>query len=117
MVNFKESVFNSGHIVFKVDELADKLYFVKQGTLQILDESGDLISTITKGQSFGEQAFLIGGIRGATVKAVDEVICIEISSEEANSLLGGVSSLLIPIFEALLLQQNMTNELAKSRKN
>ena len=84
--------------------------------MQILDESGGLISTISKGQSFGEQAFLIGGIRGATVKAVDEAICIEISSEDANSLLGATSNLLIPIFEALLLQQNMTNELAKCRK-
>ncbi len=114
---FKEIRFKPGEVVFNEGELADKLYFVKSGLLEIIDGTGIIISRVGAGQSFGEQAFLKGGIRGAGVRAVDEVVCIEISSEEANSLLLGMSPFLIPIFEALLLQQNMSNELVKSKRN
>ena len=101
----------------KFSDAAEKLYFVKSGELEVLDESAAFISKVTVGQSFGEQAFIKGGVRGATLKAITEVICIEISSVEANALLAGTSSLLVPVFEALLLQQNMSNDLILSERN
>ena len=117
MAFFNEIKFSPGEVVFKIGDDADKLYFVKSGELEVQDERAAFISKVTVGQSFGEQAFIKGGVRGATVKAINEVICIEISSAEANALLAGTSSLLIPVFEALLLQQNMSNDLMQSGKN
>ena len=71
---------------------------------------------LTKGQPFGEQAFLKGGIRGASAKAKGQVVCMCISTDEANAILTDASPILIPIFEALLLQQNMHNALKISLK-
>ena len=116
MSNFKEINFNPGEVIFKYGQHADMLYLIKSGTVEILSEDGISIAKVSEGQSFGEQAFLKGGIRGATTRAVDSVSCIVLSTEEANSLLNKASPLLVPIFEALLLQQNMTNELRKNRK-
>jgi CRP-like cAMP-binding protein len=117
MADFSEVKFSPGEIVFEIGDAAEKLYFVKSGELEVLDESAAFISKVTVGQSFGEQAFIKGGVRGATLKAITEVICIEISSVEANALLAGTSSLLVPVFEALLLQQNMSNDLILSERN
>jgi CRP-like cAMP-binding protein len=117
MADFSEVKFSPGEIVFEIGDAAEKLYFVKSGELEVLDESAAFISKVTVGQSFGEQAFIKGGVRGATLKAITEVICIEISSVEANAFLAGTSSLLVPVFEALLLQQNMSNDLILSERN
>jgi CRP-like cAMP-binding protein len=117
MADFSEVKFSPGEMVFEIGDAAEKLYFVKSGELEVLDESAAFISKVTVGQSFGEQAFIKGGVRGATLKAITEVICIEISSVEANALLAGTSSLLVPVFEALLLQQNMSNDLILSERN
>ena len=116
MNNINEITFNVGEIIFQVGQIADKLYLIKKGNVEILGDDGFLIAKWSEGQSFGEQAFLRGGIRGATSRAVDEVTCIVLSAEEVNGFLRKSSSLLIPVFEALLLQQNMNNELRKNRK-
>jgi UDP-glucose 6-dehydrogenase len=56
-------------------------------------------------------AFLSGGIRGASAQAAGDVVCLKISSEQANHMMAGTSPLLVPVFEALLLQLNMSNAL------
>jgi hypothetical protein len=54
---------------------------------------------------------LNGGVRGASAQALDVVSCIQIASEDAKQLLSEASPLWVPVFEALLLQQNMHNAL------
>lgn len=115
MSHFRDISFKPGELIFTSGDLADKVYFIKSGAVEVLTDLGVPIAKVSTGQSFGEQAFLKGGVRGATVKALDVVDCVVITTEEANALLYGASPLLVPVFEALLLQQNMSNELKKSR--
>jgi CRP-like cAMP-binding protein len=116
MISFKEITFEDGQTIFENGEIADSLFFVKEGMVEVLTSDDKFIASLAKGQSFGEQAFLKGGVRGSKVRSKGESICIVISSEEANKLLNGVSPLLVPMFEALLLQQNMNNELKVNKK-
>jgi CRP-like cAMP-binding protein len=103
--------FEPGQRIFNAGDAADNLYFIQQGVVQLLDASGKVFAEISKGESFGEQAFLNGGIRGASAQALDAVSCTQISSVVANQLLTEASPLWVPVFEALLLQQNMHNSL------
>jgi cGMP-dependent protein kinase len=114
MSSFTESQFAAGETIFTAGQVADRLYFIRQGRVTVLASDGSTIATAGQGDSFGEQAFLRGGIRGATVVATEAVTCIVISGEDANAHLSGASPLLVPLFEALLLQQNMQNDLARS---
>ena len=111
MSDFSIVTFEPGQRIFNAGDTADHLYFIQQGTVQLLDAQGTAFAHISNGESFGEQAFLRGGIRGASAQAQDEVSCIQISSADANQLLAEASPLLVPVFEALLLQQNMHNSL------
>ena len=111
MSDFPTVTFEPGQRIFNAGDAADHLYFIQQGIVQLLDSQGDVFAQISNGESFGEQAFLKGGIRGASAQALDEVTCIQISSADANQLLSEASPLLVPVFEALLLQQNMHNTL------
>jgi len=103
--------FQAGQRIFNAGDTADQLYVIQEGIVQFLDDQGYVFAQVTKGESFGEQAFLKGGIRSASAQALDEVSCIQIASVDANRLLSEASPLLVPLFEALLLQQNMHNAL------
>ena len=115
MSDFPTVTFEPGQRIFNAGDAADHLYFIQQGIVQLLDAQGNVFAQISNGESFGEQAFLKGGIRGAAAQALDEVSCVQISSADANLLLAEASPLLVPVFEALLLQQNMHNSLRSTK--
>lgn len=111
MSDFPIVSYTNGERIFTAGDLADQLFFIQQGQVELLDAQGHVFTTLNAGESFGEQAFLSGGIRGASAQAAGDVVCLKISSEQANQMMAGTSPLLVPVFEALLLQLNMSNAL------
>ena len=112
MSSFEEIRLVEGQTLFKAGENADKLYFIKTGSIQMADKnSGAVFATLREGDSFGEQAMLQGGIRGATAIAGESTVLLEITAESLRSLLRTASPILTPVFEAMMLQQNMQNAL------
>jgi len=86
---------------------------IQSGTVELLTKDGVVFASISGVESFGEQAFLTGGIRGASVRAKDAVVCIQVHEKEARLSLATHSDLLVTILEALLLQQSMNNNLRR----
>ena len=114
MSDFQEIRFQPGDRLFNAGDPADKLYVIQSGKVQMLDaKTGAAFASLGAGQSFGEQAILPGGIRGASVQALDEVVCLEITAESLKQLLDAQSPMMMAVFEALLLQQSMHNALRK----
>lgn len=111
MNEFQTVTYQPEERIFNAGDVADQLFFIQQGQVGLLNAEGKLFTTLSAGESFGEQAFLSGGIRGASAQALSEVTCLKISSEQANQMMQGTSPLLVPVFEALLLQLNMNNTL------
>jgi CRP-like cAMP-binding protein len=111
MSDFQKVKFQAGELIFKAGDQADHLFVIETGVVELLGANGQAFAQIGQGQPFGEQAFLKGGIRGASAKAQGVVNCMRISTDEANEILSNASPILIPIFEALLMQQNMHNAL------
>jgi CRP-like cAMP-binding protein len=111
MDEFTSVTYKAGERIFSAGDVADQLFFIQQGQIELLNEEGKVFTTLNTGESFGEQAFLSGGIRGASAQAVGKVICLKISSEQAREMMSGITPLFVPVFEALLLQLNMSNAL------
>ena len=111
MDDFESIAFEPGQRIFNAGDIADRLYIIKSGSVNLIGGNGQVFAQVSAGQSFGEQAILSGGIRSAGAQAHDRVECYNISAEKANSLLKSYSPLLVPIFEALLMQQSMQNSL------
>jgi len=97
--------------IFIAGELADHLYFLESGEVELVSATQQVFGTIPQGQSFGEAAILKGGIRGATIRAKGQVTCKKISNDSIIELLSSYSPLLVTIMEALLLQQAMNNQI------
>jgi CRP-like cAMP-binding protein len=110
MNSFDELKLEQGDVLFSAGEPADKLYFIQSGAIQMADKnSGAVFATLRDGDSFGEQAMLQGGIRGATAKAGEPTVLLAITAEGLRELLKTASPILTSVFEAMMLQQNMHN--------
>jgi CRP-like cAMP-binding protein len=93
MSSFDEIKLESGEILFKAGAPADKLYFIQSGTIQMADKStGAVFATLREGDSFGEQAMLQGGIRGATAMAGESAVLLEITAEGLRALMASPNS-------------------------
>jgi CRP-like cAMP-binding protein len=110
MTSFDEIKLEAGDVLFNAGEPADKLYFIQSGAIQMADKNtGAVFATLREGDSFGEQAMLQGGIRGATAKAGEPTVWLEITAEGLRGMLKAASPILTAVFEAMMLQQNMHN--------
>ena len=99
-----------GDVLFHKGEPANHMAVIIGGSVEIFDpEHNRQIAVIGKGNFFGEQAILRGGVRGASVRALDKVSCLEIKTENLRTLLSADGGFLMPGIEALLLQLGMVN--------
>ena len=109
MSNFPDQNFDDGALIFSAGDVASHLYFIRSGTVEMLNSQGVVFAEVAQGQTFGEAAILQGGIRSASVRAKGAVTCTLMGTQEARELLETYSPLLVTIVEALLLQQSMQN--------
>ena len=111
MNQFESLKFADGEDIFAIGALAEHLYFIENGSVELINAQGHAFASAMKGQSFGEAAILQGGVRSAGARAKGAVDCRRISAEKASELLLTYSPLLVVILESLLLQQSMQNAL------
>ncbi len=78
--------FPAGHIVFNYGEPGDAMYIVRTGEaeLSFKNDTGEKITleTVTRGDFFGELAFLDGGARSATVLVTEDMQAILMDRED-----------------------------------
>lgn len=114
----EKNIYEPGQVLFNKGDKADHLAILLEGQVEIFDPSDNkTIATLGAGASFGEQAILEGGVRGASVRAKDQVTCLEISTAPLRAILKSDPGILTPIVETLLLQLNMVNKLSKLEKD
>jgi CRP/FNR family cyclic AMP-dependent transcriptional regulator len=75
----QESTYQAGEIIFKENSTGKELYIIAQGEVEILIQRGStesaskgdeiVITTLRRGQSFGEVALVDEGLRSASARA------------------------------------------------
>ncbi len=106
--------YEDGQVLFNKGDSAQHLAIIVQGAVEVFDPvDHKTLATLGVGSSFGEQAVLDGGVRGASVRAVGQVKCIEISTGPVRAVLRSDPGLLRPTVEALLLQLGMVNQITR----
>lgn len=64
-------VFTPGDYIYKAGESGRDMYFITQGTVEVLSKDGSVVyTTLTDGDFFGEIALVLSQIRTACVRAV-----------------------------------------------
>jgi CRP-like cAMP-binding protein len=107
-------VYEDGQVLFNKGDSAQHLAIIVQGEVEVFDPADNkALASLGVGSSFGEQAVLEGGVRGASVRAVGQVKCIEINTVPLRAVLRTDSGLVRPTVEALLLQLGMVNQITR----
>lgn len=76
-----------GDIIVKINDAPDGVYYIDNGSVNALDSAGNLITTLTAGNVFGEMAYFSNQRkRNATIVANSDVVLRRISGEEFKKL-------------------------------
>eukprot|EP00118_Oscarella_pearsei_P005056 m.22589 g.22589 ORF g.22589 m.22589 type:complete len:596 (+) comp28364_c0_seq2:538-2325(+) len=78
-------VFLPDDIIIKVGTVGDKMYFIREGIVDVIDESGEVFTSLTEGSYIGEICLLGRTRRVATVKAVTICDLYSLSLEHFNA--------------------------------
>lgn len=107
-----EVYFSPGQLLFNKGDSADKFYVIRKGQVSLFEPSSQKeIAVLSAGSSFGEQAILVGGVRSVSARAMDQVICLAVSATTLRDMLEVEQGSIKPVFEALLLQLYLHNDL------
>lgn len=110
--------YEDGQVLFNKGDQARHLAIILEGSVEVFDPADNkVLATLDVGGSFGEMGILEGGVRGASVRAVGRIKCIQISTEPLRAILKADTGLLMPTMEGLLLQQSMANNLNRLVKS
>eukprot|EP00746_Dinoflagellata_sp_MGD_P152324 gnl/MRDRNA2_/MRDRNA2_83579_c0_seq3.p1 gnl/MRDRNA2_/MRDRNA2_83579_c0~~gnl/MRDRNA2_/MRDRNA2_83579_c0_seq3.p1 ORF type:complete len:991 (-),score=217.20 gnl/MRDRNA2_/MRDRNA2_83579_c0_seq3:83-3055(-) len=92
MKKLEQKSFPNGQTIVEEGDVAENFYLVQSGTINVLKikENGrnQQIRTLTKWDYFGERGLLQSELRTATCKAKGDCVCLELSAEVFNGILG-----------------------------
>jgi class 3 adenylate cyclase len=85
--HFKLEWRKKGDVIIRINEPADGVYYLDSGSVNAMDDKGELITTLASGNVFGEMAYFSKKKRrNATVIANTDVVVRRISGEKFDAL-------------------------------
>lgn len=73
-----------GEILFDVGDKSDTFFYISEGSMNVVDETGKVLANLTSGQSFGEIAALTGMPRTARLVAKTDTDLFEFRSKDVS---------------------------------
>jgi hypothetical protein len=105
-------VFSEGSIIFKQGDAANEFYVISEGTVCLFDPTAPQpVAELGPGETFGEQSILIGGVRSLSALASTEVRAVCVRADGLRLALEQEPGLIRPVFESVLLQLYLQNDL------
>ena len=78
-INIKE-----GEILFDIKDKSEAFFYISEGSMNVVDETGKVLANLTSGKSFGEIAALTGMPRTARLVAKTDTDLFEVRSKDVS---------------------------------
>ena len=102
----------AGDMLFSKGDAAELFFVITEGQVSLFEPTtGYEMAVIGPGDSLGEQSILMGGVHSLSARAVTRVVCTTVRADRLRTILDQQSGVVKPVFEAVLLQLSMHNEL------
>jgi CRP-like cAMP-binding protein len=105
----QESFFQPGQIIVTQGTPGQAFYMITSGRVEILRD-GVSLGAFGPGDFFGEMSLLDSAPRSATIRALDPVSCLMLSSWDFKALLERHVSIAIKLLEVLSRRLRVTDE-------
>ena len=86
--SLKVKSFAKDKCILKAHEKCANIYFVKEGLLQLVDDDGTCIKTLTTGDSFGEKELLTDTNIDFNLISISDCVCYSISVRTFKKMIG-----------------------------
>lgn len=101
-----------GDMLFSKGDPAELFFVITEGQVSLFEPStGFEMAVLQPGNSLGEQSILMGGVHTLSARAITRVICTTLRADRLRTILDHQAGVVKPVFEAILLQLSMHNEL------
>jgi CRP-like cAMP-binding protein len=105
----QESFFQPGQIIVTQGTPGQAFYMITSGRVEIVRD-GVSLGAFGPGDFFGEMSLLDAAPRSATIRAIEEVACLMLSSWDFKSLLEHHPSIAIKLLEVLSRRLRVADE-------
>lgn len=97
--------FSAGEVIFRQGDAGDGFYVINQGAvdvliqedLNLLHQRGDLgkiVNRLTEGCYFGERALVTAEARAASIRVIQDVVCLKFSRAVFEDIISGSNALI-----------------------
>lgn len=107
-----EENYYKNDIIFKANESGDHLYLIAEGKVGISTENNieKLITTLNKGDCFGEMNLLDGLPRSASAFVLDETVLLSLNKAQLHQLMNSYPEISIGMLKSLSLRVRENNK-------
>eukprot|EP01127_Copromyxa_protea_P009635 TRINITY_DN2286_c0_g2_i1.p1 TRINITY_DN2286_c0_g2~~TRINITY_DN2286_c0_g2_i1.p1 ORF type:complete len:696 (-),score=129.69 TRINITY_DN2286_c0_g2_i1:87-1940(-) len=77
--------FKAGAFIVHHGDLAKDMFFISQGSVEIINNNNEVVAIMKDGEFFGEMGLVFSIPRTASVRAATDVICHSLSKEDFNN--------------------------------
>ena len=112
--SFNEVSISSGKIIFEAGDKGDCLYIIEKGSVNVYITSSEskekiVLSTLSKGDYFGEMALITGESRSAAVETVNDTILLKLDKKGFDKLIKNNPSISLSLSHMLSKRLNVAN--------
>ncbi len=100
--------FRHGDVIIKKGQPGTHLYIIIAGSVEVVDEEDNMITTLSRGEVFGEMSLISGNPVGATVRVIAPTTVFRLDSKDFNRILPK-----FPVLQSYFTKL-LTQRLAKS---
>lgn len=105
-------IYPPGKMLFEKGDPAEVFFVITEGRVSLFEPTTSYeMAVLGPGNSLGEQSILMGGVHSLSARALDKVVCTTVRADRLRSILDHQMGVVKPVFEAILLQLSMHNEL------
>jgi CRP-like cAMP-binding protein len=95
-----QEIFDADEKIFDVNQIASRLYIVAKGKVEILDKNENLISTLNKGDYFGDESLFNEKPRSYMAKCLDDTLLLTLTKSNLLTIISECPSIGIALLQA-----------------
>lgn len=92
-----QDVYEKEEKVFELNQIANKMYFIAKGSVNILDETNNIIKTLSKNEFFGDESLFNEKPRGYSVYCTEDSLLISLNKTNFQTIMSECPSVAISL--------------------